>query len=79
MSFYEEIDREFKSAGIEGKIIPVPQELRPTPQDFAELDAKIEKRCEENRNMMFLSEIYSINSMPCGNVESIKNIKRLSK
>ena len=75
MNFYEEIDREFKSAGIEGKIISVPEELRPTAKDFAELDARIEKRCEENRNMMFLSEIYAANGMPCGSIQTPKNVK----
>ncbi|MBR1376595.1 MAG: hypothetical protein IJ565_02155 [Bacilli bacterium] len=75
MSFYEEIEREFKNAGIEGKIVPVPEELKPTPKDFAELEARIERGMEENRNMLFLSEIYAANSMPCGNIESTKQIK----
>ena len=75
MNFYEELYREMKNAGIEGKIITVPEELRPTAKDFAKLDARIYKRMEENRNMMFLSEIYAANSMPCGNVETIKQNK----
>ena len=75
MNFYEELEREFKNAGIKGKIVPVPEELKPTPKDFAELEARIEKRMEENRNMMFLSEIYAANSMPCGNIQ----VKKLSK
>ena len=75
MNFYEELDREFKNAGLKSEIISVPEELKPTPKDFAELDARIEKRCEENRNMMILSEIYVANSMPCGNIETTKQIK----
>ena len=76
MNFYEELDREFKNAGIEGfKIISVPEELRPTAKDYAELEAIIEKRMEENRNMMFLSEIYAANGMPCGNIEITKQNK----
>ena len=75
MNFYEELCREMKNAGIEGKIISVPEELRPTANDFAELDSRIEKRMEENRNMMFLSAIYAANSMPCGNVGTTKQNK----
>ena len=75
MTFYEELEREFKNAGIKGKIVSVPEELRPTAKDFAYLEARIEKRMEENRNMMFLSEIYAANSMPCGNIESTNQNK----
>ena len=75
MNFYEELDKEMKAAGLKGKIIQVPTELRPTVKDFTELDARIEKRMEENRNMMFLSEIYAANCMPCGNIETIKQNK----
>ena len=52
MSFYEELDREFKAAGIAGGIIPVPEELSPTPKDYAELERKIAIRVRENEIMM---------------------------
>ena len=75
MNFYEELDREMKNAGLEGKIISVPEELRPTVKDFIELDERIEKRTEENRNILFLSEIYAANGMPCENIETKKQNK----
>ena len=75
MNFYEELEGEFKNAGIKGKIVPVSEDLKPIPIDIAELDARIEKRIEENRNMMFLSEMYAANNMPCGNIELTKQIK----
>ena len=69
MNFYKELEREFKNAGLDGEIIPVPEELKPTPKDFAELDRKIFERTEETRNMLFLSEMYAKNSTPCGNMK----------
>lgn len=75
MNFYEEIEREFKNVGINGRIVPVPEELKPTTNDFNELDNIIEIKCEENRNMMFLCKIYAENSMPCGYIESKNQIK----
>ena len=81
MNFYEELHKEMKNAGINGRIVPVPEELKPTAKDYAELDARIENRMEENRNMLFLSEIYASNAMPCGNVETPKQnkTKKLAK
>ena len=78
MNFYEELHKEMKNAGLKCKIVPVPEELRPTANDYAQLDSRIEKRKEENRNMLFLSEIYAANGMPCGNVETCKQ-KKLKK
>ena len=57
MSFYKEIEREFKAAGIEGGIRPVPEELRPTREDYAELERRIAIRTHENEIMMAESEL----------------------
>ena len=69
MNFYKELEREFKNAGLDGKIISVPEELKPISKDFAELDRRIFEKTEENINMLFLSEMYAKNSMPCGNMK----------
>ena len=65
MNFYEELDKEFKNAELNGKITSVPEELKPTPNDFEDLDRKVLERTEENRRMLFLSEMYARNEMPC--------------
>lgn len=52
MNFYDEIEREFKAAGIAGGIRPVPEELRPTREDYAELERRIAIRIHENEVMM---------------------------
>ncbi len=57
MNFYEELDREFKAAGIKGKIVNVPEELRPTAADFADLERRIAIRAHENEVMMAESEL----------------------
>ena len=69
MNFYKELEREFKNAGLDGKIISVPEELKPTSKDFAELDRRIFEKTEETKNMLFLSEMYAKNSTPCGNMK----------
>ena len=57
MSFYKEIEREFKAAGIAGGIRPVPEELRPTREDYAELERRIAIRVRVNEVMMAESEL----------------------
>lgn len=57
MSFYKEIEREFKAAGIAGGIRPVSEELRPTREDYAELERRIAVRVHENEVMMAESEL----------------------
>ena len=59
MGFYEELEREFKNAGINGRIISVPEDLKPTAQDIADLDQRIAIRCAENERMMFESAMYA--------------------
>lgn len=68
MNFYKELKREMENAGLECKIVSVPEELIPTAKDYLELDERIEKKTEENRNMLYLSEFYALNGMPCGNI-----------
>ena len=63
MNFYDELEREFKNAGINGKVIPVPDELKPTPEDFAELDRRIAIRTRENEIMMAESIKYAKTSL----------------
>lgn len=64
MNFYEELDQEFKNAGIKGHIVAVPPELRPTAEDFTNLDRKIAIRCAENDRMLaesaLLAKYYSL-------------------
>ena len=64
MNFYQELDREFKNAGINGHIVSVPKELRPSSQDIAELEQKIAIRCAENDRMLtesaIIAEHYSL-------------------
>ncbi len=75
MNFYKELEREFKNAGLQGRIIEVSDELKPTSKDYKELEKRIYIKTEENRNMMYLSGIYASNGMLCGNMEEkyIKN------
>ena len=75
MNFYKELAREMKNAGLESEIIEVPKELRPTPKDIAELDRKCEIRCEENRKMMILSELYASEGMPAGESYALKDCR----
>ena len=71
MNFYEELERECKNAGISGRIVSIPDELKPTNEDFIELENNISVKTEENRKMLFLSELYAKNSMPCAKVKKI--------
>ena len=64
MNFYEELEQEFKNAGINGRIISVPEELKPTAQDIADLDQRIAIRCAENERMMSESAMYAEHSLP---------------
>ncbi len=57
MNFYKELERECISAGLSGKVIPVPQELRPTNYDYADLERRIAIRVHENEIMMAESEL----------------------
>ena len=79
MNFYDELEREMKAAGLSGRKVPVPEELRETPKDRAELDRKCEIRCEENRKMMILSEQYASNSMPAGKIGKNKSLRKCMK
>ena len=64
MTFNEEIANAFKEAGLEGEIKEVPPHLRPTPQDYLELEKNIALKCAENDKMRRLSELYSRSSLP---------------
>ena len=79
MNFYDELEKEMKAAGLSGRKVPVPEELIPTPKDRAELDRNCEIRCEENRQMMILSEINASNSMPAGKIGKNKSLRKCMK
>ncbi|MBQ9029660.1 hypothetical protein IJ114_02750 [Candidatus Saccharibacteria bacterium] len=64
MNFYEEVARECKAANIDVKIIEVPSHLKPTSEDYAELERKIALRCSETDRMLRMSELYARNSLP---------------
>ena len=66
MNFYAELAQEMKAAGLEGKVVEVPDELKPTPSDFAEINRRTEIRCREVDIMLAESLMYAKNSMPCG-------------
>ena len=66
MNFYTELAQEMKAAGLEGKVVEVSDELKPTPADFAEIDRRIEIRCREVDIMLAKSMMYAKYSMPCG-------------
>ena len=57
MNFYKELEREFKSAGLTGAIVSVPEELIPTSEDYAKLENAIAIRVHENEVMMAESEL----------------------
>ena len=63
MNFNEEIDREFKAIGLKGKLIPIPEELRATLEDYAKLERKIAIKTQENEIMMQKSIEYAKNSI----------------
>lgn len=73
MNFYKELDKEFKNAGLEGKIIEVPDELKPTAIDYEELERNISIKTNENEEMLFLSSVYASNNLPCQKLVKMKN------
>ena len=67
MNFNEEVARELKAAGLTGfKLVEIPDDKKPTPKDYAELERKIAIRTRENDEMLALSIMYAKESMPCG-------------
>lgn len=57
MNFYMELEREFTSAGLSGRVISIPEELKPTSADFAEIERNIAIKVHENEVMMTESEL----------------------
>ena len=49
----------FNAAGLKGKIITIPEELKATPEDYAELERKIAIKTRENEIMMNESMKYA--------------------
>ena len=66
MNFYTELEDNAKLAGIGGRKTSVPDELKPTPKDFAELDYAVDKALDDTYTMRELSERYASESMPAG-------------
>ena len=76
-NFYKELEEECKNAGIDGKVIEVPDELKPTPLDFAKLNSEIEKKLDKNDEMRTLSEIYASQGLPaCSSYINEKNYSK---
>ena len=63
MNYNEEMAREMKNAGLKVKLVELPEELRATPEDFAELERAIAIRTHENEIMLAKSIQYSMNSI----------------
>ena len=59
MNFYEEVAAALESIGEGATIREVPPELRPSPEDFARLDARITARVAENEQMLARSQYYA--------------------
>ncbi len=67
MNYNEEMYKLFNELGIKGELITISKKDKATPSDYKKLEDKILLKTEKNRNMMFLSEIYSQDNLPCGN------------
>jgi len=79
MNFYDELEKNCKEAGIPGRKVPVPEELRETPKDRAELARNCEIRGEETRQMLISSEINASRSMPAGKIGKNKSLRKCMK
>ncbi|MBR3169077.1 hypothetical protein IKF23_01405 [Candidatus Saccharibacteria bacterium] len=65
MNFYEELKMCADEAGIEGvRIVEVPLELRPTKDDYRELERRIAIRVAETDKMLAQSQINAQFSLP---------------
>ena len=65
MNFYEELKMCADEAGIEGvRIVEVPLELRPTKEDYKELERRIAIRAAETERMLAQSQINAQFSLP---------------
>ncbi len=59
LSFYEELEQNFKDAGTKGRITKVDPSMQPTAKDIAELEQKIAIRVAENEKMLAQSQLYA--------------------
>lgn len=75
MNFYKELENECINAGISGKVTSVPDELKPTSKDYAELNKNIEEKLEVNNEMLILSEQYASKCMPVGETKILKDCR----
>ena len=64
MNFYEELKQCFDEVGIEGRIVEVPPELRPTPEDFRDLEQRIALKTDKNERMLAQSIVNAQFSLP---------------
>lgn len=65
-NFNEEMEKELSELNLGGKIVPISEEGKGIPEDYAKLEASIEIRTEENRRMMEQSIINAKQSLPVG-------------
>lgn len=59
MNFNKEIEKELKPLGLGGKVIPIAEKDKGTPEDWAKLEQEIFLETEQNREMMEKSLVYS--------------------
>lgn len=65
-NFNEEVENELKELNLGGKCIPISDKDKGTLNDYANLEAKIILKTEENRKMMEKSISYAEASLPVG-------------
>lgn len=65
-NFNEEIEKELNELNLGGKCIPISDNDKGTPSDYARLESRIILRTEENREMMEKSISYSKECLPVG-------------
>lgn len=60
------MEKELTELNLGGKVIPISEKDKGTPEDYAKLEAKISLRTEQNREMMEQSLIYAEHSLSVG-------------
>ena len=69
MNYNKEMMLEFKKIGFKNfKLIKIPKDKKGTYEDYLKLEKKIESYSKENEEMLYLSELYSKDSLVCGKV-----------
>lgn len=63
-NFNKEMENELKELNLGGKCIPISDNDKGTPSDYARLESKIFLRTEKNREMMEKSIFYAKKYLP---------------